>query len=286
LLVARFSAIKESDSKKVVALSTLRQLGLMFFALTLGGMLVCLIHIIMHAFAKANLFLNIGSILHLRFSQQDSRSISSGDEESNLFISTFIRVLRLAGVAFFAGFFSKEYILIGELIFVLGVFFLILLISVVSLTVSYCLLFLSLISKTTCFYSLTSISKRKFFSSPIVLMSLVTIFAGFFYRLNIFFVCLVLSGLSGFYWVALGFGGVLYSFKFSVRWLVLFVLQKDFLRVMSKSFVIIKKLNHFFSSLLEPFHLVLSLTFRALSLAQVTRAILLRSFIIFIIVLF
>lgn len=73
LLMARVSALSEIDAKKIVALSTLRQLGIMFLSISLGNIIFCLFHVITHALAKANLFLRVGNILHMRQSQQDSR---------------------------------------------------------------------------------------------------------------------------------------------------------------------------------------------------------------------
>jgi len=73
LLVASLAALVEVDGKKIVALSTLSQLGLIFIALALGNSFICLMHVIIHALAKANLFLVVGRIIHVNYSQQDSR---------------------------------------------------------------------------------------------------------------------------------------------------------------------------------------------------------------------
>jgi NADH:ubiquinone oxidoreductase subunit 5 (subunit L)/multisubunit Na+/H+ antiporter MnhA subunit len=64
LIVARLAALLESDAKKVVALSTLSQLGLILIGLFMGGAKICLLHLLTHALAKANLFLIVGSILY------------------------------------------------------------------------------------------------------------------------------------------------------------------------------------------------------------------------------
>jgi len=111
-MIARVAALLEIDAKKIVALSTLRQLGLIFFSIALGNMSLCLFHVITHALAKANLFLIVGNLLHIKFSQQDARYISSGSiiRVMNL-MRVFIRVLSLSGVLFTSGFFSKELIL-------------------------------------------------------------------------------------------------------------------------------------------------------------------------------
>jgi hypothetical protein len=110
--------------------------------------------------------------------------------------------------------------------------------------------------------------------------------AGFLFRSNLFYVSLIMCRLSGLYWIALFFGGVLYRFRFSVGWLTLFILQKDFLRTLSGLLNRIKRLNHSLSSLLEPFHLALSLYWGSFSLAQTIRLVILSSFVVFLILMF
>jgi NADH:ubiquinone oxidoreductase subunit 5 (subunit L)/multisubunit Na+/H+ antiporter MnhA subunit len=107
--LASLAALVEVDAKKVVALSTLSQLGLMIIRLRLGNALICFFHIIIHALAKANLFIVIGNVLHFTFSQQDNRKLSN----VNLLriMGGIVRIFRLRGVCFIAGFYSKEQIL-------------------------------------------------------------------------------------------------------------------------------------------------------------------------------
>jgi NADH:ubiquinone oxidoreductase subunit 5 (subunit L)/multisubunit Na+/H+ antiporter MnhA subunit len=114
LMVASLSALVETDGKKVVALSTLRQLGLIFVSLSIGRVSICLIHILIHALAKANLFLIVGTLLHRRFSQQDTRFLSSGSLNLFSLVRLRISLFRLVGLTFTAGFFSKEQILLGH----------------------------------------------------------------------------------------------------------------------------------------------------------------------------
>ena len=121
LLLARIAALIEVDGKKVVALSTLRQLGLMFMAISLGNSVICLFHLLMHAFAKANLFLIVGNFLHIRFSQQDYRQLSTGVERKAIFLIIFVSILRLRGIVFSRGFFSKDSILLREFNLISGV---------------------------------------------------------------------------------------------------------------------------------------------------------------------
>jgi len=111
LLIARVTALSEKDAKKVVALSTLSQLGIIFLALSIGNYSICLFHILMHALAKANLFIVIGELLHKRFSQQDMRYLNNTSLSKHLNLSLIIRIARLTGLIFSSGFFSKEQII-------------------------------------------------------------------------------------------------------------------------------------------------------------------------------
>jgi len=109
LIVASLAALLEIDAKKIVALSTLRQLGLILFRLGVGTSLICFFHIIMHALAKANLFIVVGGALHHVYSEQDARFLTrTGFSTSR---GAFIRVISLRGLCFISGFYSKEIIL-------------------------------------------------------------------------------------------------------------------------------------------------------------------------------
>jgi NADH-quinone oxidoreductase subunit L len=71
ICAAGLTATQEIDFKKLVALSTLRQIGILFFILGLGRKWLTLFHLMSHAFFKRCLFLTIGGSLHFLFSQQD-----------------------------------------------------------------------------------------------------------------------------------------------------------------------------------------------------------------------
>lgn len=109
ILIAGASALKELDSKKIVALSTLRQLGLIFSRIGVGARRVAFFHLLIHAYIKALLFITMGSVIHsssrtqdIRFSSQRSTSLSV----SKTFM--LIRNAGLRGFPFLAGFFSKD----------------------------------------------------------------------------------------------------------------------------------------------------------------------------------
>lgn len=137
LLIARTAALFEKDAKKVIALSTLRQLGLIFIAIRLNIML-CLFHVLTHALAKANLFLIIGSLLHRFYSEQRILNISM-TEMNILVLLAFISVFNLIGLLFSSGFFSKEIIICSNERLINRALYLILLIMIISLTFSYCI---------------------------------------------------------------------------------------------------------------------------------------------------
>jgi len=78
ILIAGLSAIGELDIKKVIALSTLRQLGLIFFTLGLGLPTITFFHLVSHAYFKAILFICAGAIIHTFKDYQDLRALGGG----------------------------------------------------------------------------------------------------------------------------------------------------------------------------------------------------------------
>ena len=74
-LVAAAIGLVQNDIKKVLAYSTVSQLGLMFLALGLGAYEIAVFHVITHAFFKACLFLGSGSVIHALHGEQDMQSI-------------------------------------------------------------------------------------------------------------------------------------------------------------------------------------------------------------------
>nr|UPX88973.1 NADH dehydrogenase subunit 5 [Xylophagaidae sp. E23]UPX88985.1 NADH dehydrogenase subunit 5 [Xylophagaidae sp. E81] len=114
LLLAGISAVFEMDFKKIVAFSTLSQLGVMMLALSLGLKNVCFFHLVTHAFFKALMFLCVGAVIFLGGGIQDVRFFS-GLWYKMPVISSWIIVccLSLVGTPFMAGFYSKDLILEG-----------------------------------------------------------------------------------------------------------------------------------------------------------------------------
>lgn len=274
LLIASFAAIKEADRKKIVALSTLRQLGLMFLSLSFGGNFICLMHLLMHAFAKANLFLNVGSMLHFRFSQQDSRNISGGKEEPFIFISLGIRTLGLSGVSFFSGFFSKESILLRGVGLIRGIRRVLVVFGVIALTLSYCLLLSVILSLRSFSIFLVTIRKSKFFSASISFIGTFTFFVGYLFWWNCAFFSGFLKRASGFYWIFLVLGVFLSCFRGFSFWVSLFFFQKKIIIFFSLRLnKRIKWLEKLVCSVLESFYLVFGLFNRILLFSQFFRLV-------------
>jgi NADH-quinone oxidoreductase subunit L len=114
-LTAIFAAsigLVQNDIKRVLAYSTISQLGYMFLALGVGAFAAGVFHVFTHAFFKALLFLGAGSVIHAMSGEQDMRNM--GDLAKRIPIThwtMFFATLAIAGIPGFAGFFSKDEIL-------------------------------------------------------------------------------------------------------------------------------------------------------------------------------
>lgn len=106
-------AVAQNDLKRVLAFSTVSQLGYMMLALGVGSWVAAIFHLLTHAFFKALLFLGAGSVIHAAHHEQDIRRLGGFAPKMKLTFATFaIGMMALAGVPFlFSGFWSKEAIL-------------------------------------------------------------------------------------------------------------------------------------------------------------------------------
>lgn len=116
VFVSGACAVFELDFKKVVAMSTLRQLGFIVFSISCGYWLLGFLHIIFHAFFKSSLFLSTGNLMHYLFGSQDSRGFGSLGASFFSKVIFFSSCLRLMGFPFSLGFYSKDSIL-GDMVF-------------------------------------------------------------------------------------------------------------------------------------------------------------------------
>jgi NADH-quinone oxidoreductase subunit L len=113
-LFAGLTALAHHDIKKVLAYSTVSQLGFMFMAIGAGAYIAAIFHVFTHAFFKACLFLGAGSVIHALHGEQDMRKMGGLKSKMKATNLTFmLSGLALAGAAPFAGFFSKDEIIAG-----------------------------------------------------------------------------------------------------------------------------------------------------------------------------
>jgi NADH-quinone oxidoreductase subunit L len=112
-LLGAVIAVAQNDIKRVLAFSTVSQLGYMMLALGVGSWVAAIFHLLTHAFFKALLFLGAGSVIHAAHHEQDIRQLGGLRTPLRVTFLTFaIGMMALAGVPFlFSGFWSKEAIL-------------------------------------------------------------------------------------------------------------------------------------------------------------------------------
>jgi NADH-quinone oxidoreductase subunit L len=111
-LLAATIGMAQNDVKKVLAYSTVSQLGYMFMAVGVGAYSAALFHVLTHAFFKALLFLGSGSVIHAMGGEQDMLKMGGLKRHLPVTYRTFVvGSLALAGIPVFAGFFSKDEIL-------------------------------------------------------------------------------------------------------------------------------------------------------------------------------
>ena len=127
-LIAALIALSQTDIKKVLAYSTVSQLGYMFLGLGVGAYTGSFFHVITHAFFKALLFLGAGSVIHAMHHEQDMRQMGGLRKKLPItFATMLIATIAISGIPPFSGFFSKDEILAhvyeyDKLMWVLGVF--------------------------------------------------------------------------------------------------------------------------------------------------------------------
>ena len=111
-LVAAFIGLRQNDIKKVLAYSTVSQLGFMFVALGVGAYTTAMFHLMTHAFFKALLFLGAGSVIHAMSGEQDMRFMGGLKSKIKVTHITFlIGTLAISGFPFLSGMISKDEIL-------------------------------------------------------------------------------------------------------------------------------------------------------------------------------
>jgi NADH-quinone oxidoreductase subunit L len=113
--VAGTAAVSQNDIKKVLAYSTVSQLGFMFIAVGAGAYVAAVFHVLTHAFFKGLLFLAAGSVIHGMHDEQDMRRMGGLSKPMPITNATFlVAAIALAGIPPLAGFWSKDDILLSE----------------------------------------------------------------------------------------------------------------------------------------------------------------------------
>ena len=145
IIIAGLVALRECDLKKIIALSTLRQLGVIIAAIALGLPNLALFHLIAHALFKALLFICAGAIIHINNHSQDLRQVGNLYNQIPCIISCMVASnLALCGLPFIAGFYSKDLILEIRIYNFVNIFIFVLFILGTLITASYSIRFLSL----------------------------------------------------------------------------------------------------------------------------------------------
>lgn len=180
LFISGLMANVEYDLKKIIALSTLSQLGIIMIILRLGFGVISFYHLLVHAIFKSLLFICAGIIIHLMNNSQDIRNYGSLNEFVPFTILRFyVSRLSLCGFPFLAGFYSKD--LIMEILYTINVSLFLLVLRVISLlfTVSYSFrLFYYVFFGELKFFSYVNIKENRIMNISIIRLILLRILIG------------------------------------------------------------------------------------------------------------
>ena len=181
-IVAAIIALTQTDIKKVLAYSTVSQLGYMFVALGVGSFTGAVFHLMTHAFFKALLFLGAGSVIHAMSGEQDMRNMGGLKKTLPItFLTILIGTLAISGLPPFAGFFSKDEILAATFNYSPIVFSVMAITSVLTAFYMFRMLFLTFYSS---FRGSSEQAKHlhespKNMTIPLIILAVCATFAGF-----------------------------------------------------------------------------------------------------------
>uniref|UniRef100_A0A1D1YTC3 NADH-ubiquinone oxidoreductase chain 5 n=1 Tax=Anthurium amnicola TaxID=1678845 RepID=A0A1D1YTC3_9ARAE len=183
------SGLFEFDLKKIIALSTLRQLGFIIATIRVNHVNLAFFHLITHARFKALLFICVGLFIHYFFDNQDIRSFGLINKNFSFSLSIFnVANLSLCGFPFLSGFFSKDLILELILIKKIGFFFFFIVFFGTFLTVFYTFrLIFFLRFKNSFFFPLEILNKKVGIEYSMILLFFFSIFLGYFGSVYFFF---------------------------------------------------------------------------------------------------
>lgn len=217
ILLAGVFALFELDFKKLVAMSTLSQLGFIVFSVSAGYWIMSLFHIIFHAFFKRILFLSTGNLIHYVYGAQDSRLF--GGLANSFFSKVFFSIscLSLIGFPFSMGFYSKDFLL-GSFFFINShVYYYIFLFSCMC-TVAYRLRLIVIgFSIYPSFFNSFSFVEERLFFFPVIVLYRGCVFLGFvFYFYTPIVLFSFLESAAGLLVIFLG-GYLLVSYRISFK---------------------------------------------------------------------
>lgn len=183
IFMAGIRALVERDMKKIVALSTLRQLGVIISAIGLGLPVLAYFHLITHALFKALLFVCVGTLINLHHHNQDLRVIGNLSYQMPVTITCLnIANMALCGLPFISGFYSKD--LIIEIVLFSSysyiIIFIFILATMITAAYSIRLIFTGLISMRMGMRMQYVEDNSTSNTSPIIILRLGAIFGGCF----------------------------------------------------------------------------------------------------------
>jgi NADH-ubiquinone oxidoreductase chain 5 len=179
----------ENDLKKIIALSTLRQLGLIIIILRVGMKIVAFYHLLTHAVFKSILFMCAGIIIHSMINNQDIRIFGNLNKVIPFTIIRFlISRLALCGFPFMAGFYSKDFIIEEMYILSINIFLIVIILVSLMFTVSYSMrVYYYMFFFNIKFYSYYNFKENKIINLSIIILVIIRIFVGSILRWVFFY---------------------------------------------------------------------------------------------------
>ena len=179
-LYAGFCALTQRDIKKVLAYSTLSQLGYMAAAFGLGLPGIALFHLMTHAFFKALMFLGSGSVIHACHHEQDIFAYGGLRKKMPLTAYTFlVGVLAISGVHFLSGYFSKDAILLGAYNLDFVIFSILYLGAILTSVYMFRLYFLTFCGEPRSKASSAAHESSIFMTAPLLVLAFLSLVGGF-----------------------------------------------------------------------------------------------------------
>nr|WOW98990.1 NADH dehydrogenase subunit 5 [Cixiini sp.] len=191
IIMSGLSAFMENDLSKIIAFSTLNQLGFMFFCLSMGSLYLSFLHLLIHAVFKSLLFLCCGFFIHSFNGIQDIRFMGNLSVQSPFVSSCFIvSLMSLCGFPFLSGFYSSDFILEMFILMEVNFFFFFFFFFSIGLTLMYTFrLMYYLFFGESFFISYLSLSEMKYMGISLLFLFSFSIISGslMFWFLNSFF---------------------------------------------------------------------------------------------------